>query len=70
MKSISKNIKIFQSHYIIKNYKKFKNKNILAFAGIGNPDSFFTLLEKVDLKLRIRFIFQIIIIIIKKKSKI
>ena len=57
LKSISKNIKIFQSHYIVKNYKKFKNKKILAFAGIGNPDSFFSLLEKSGLKIEDKIYF-------------
>ena len=57
LKSISKNIKIFQSHYKVKNYKKFKNKKILAFAGIGNPDSFFSLLEKSGLKIEDKIYF-------------
>ena len=44
--NISKNIKIFYSKYKPVNLNKFKNKKILAFAGIGNPDNFFnTLIE-------------------------
>ena len=38
-------IKIFYSKYIPENIQLFKNKNITAFAGIGNPENFFNLLE-------------------------
>ena len=40
LKSISNNIEIYQSKYVIKNPKKFRGKKILAFAGIGNPRNF------------------------------
>ena len=43
---ISKNIRIFYSEYLPKNISKFKNKNVFAFAGIGNPSNFFDLLTK------------------------
>ncbi len=40
-----KKIDIFYSKYKIRNLEKFKNKKIMAFAGIGNPSNFFDLLK-------------------------
>ena len=37
-------IKIFYSNYKPKNIDEFKNKKVIAFAGIGNPENFFDLL--------------------------
>jgi tetraacyldisaccharide 4'-kinase len=42
---INKYIKIFYSKYTPINIKKYKNKKILAIAGIGNPENFFNLLK-------------------------
>ena len=42
---------IFYSKYQINNLEKFKNKEILAFAGIGNPSNFFDLLKENNLNL-------------------
>ncbi len=50
--NISKNIKIFYSEYIPENIEKFKNKNLYAFAGIGNPDNFFELLTEYNLNVK------------------
>ena len=44
-------IKIFYSRYKPENIAEFQNKNIVAFAGIGNPENFFDLL--MDNKLNI-----------------
>tara|TARA_A100001011_G_scaffold198408_1_gene206715 strand:+ start:4789 stop:5715 length:927 start_codon:yes stop_codon:yes gene_type:complete len=52
LKSISDSIEIFQSKYEIKNLKKFRGKQILAFAGIGNPNNFFKLLKDNGLKIK------------------
>ena len=46
IKKISSKIEIFYSKYIPVNLDNFLKKNLLAFAGIGNPENFFKLLEK------------------------
>ena len=51
IKKISNNIKIFYTKYLPVNLKKFTNHNLLAFAGIGNPENFFDLLENNNLNL-------------------
>ena len=55
--NISNNIKIYYSKYIPSNIEKFKNKKLLAFAGIGNPNNFFELLREnnLDVKKTISF---------------
>ena len=49
--SKNKEIKIFYANYEPQNIKEFKNKKVVAFAGIGNPENFFDLLK--DNKLNI-----------------
>ncbi len=49
--SKNKEIKIFYANYIPKNINKFKNKKIIAFAGIGNPENFFDLLKDNNLNI-------------------
>ncbi len=46
-----KQSKIFYSKYKPKDINKIKNKKIFAFAGIGNPNNFFELLEENDLQI-------------------
>ena len=41
----NKEIKIFYTKYKVQNIDEFKNKKVIAFAGIGNPDCFFDLLK-------------------------
>tara|TARA_Y100000590_G_scaffold356827_1_gene411295 strand:- start:875 stop:1804 length:930 start_codon:yes stop_codon:yes gene_type:complete len=50
-KIFSKNekIKIFYSNYKPQNIHEFKNKKVIAFAGIGNPENFFDLLREEGL---------------------
>ena len=52
IKKVSNNIDIFYSKYLPINLEKFKNHNLLAFAGIGNPENFFDLLEENSLHLK------------------
>ena len=54
---INNNIDIFYSHYSPVEIDKFKNKRLLAVAGIGNPENFFRLLARNNLNLEKRFIF-------------
>ena len=51
IKSVSKSISIYYSKYLPNNINDFKNKDLLAFAGIGNPENFFDLLENNNLKI-------------------
>jgi len=43
--SKNKEIKIFYAKYEAQNIEEFENKKVTAFAGIGNPESFFSLLK-------------------------
>jgi tetraacyldisaccharide 4'-kinase len=52
IKKINKNVKIFYSKYKIKNLDKFKNKKVVAFAGIGNPSNFFDLLKENNITVK------------------
>ena len=44
--SKNKEIKIFYTKHKSQNISEFKNKKVIAFAGIGNPINFFNLLKK------------------------
>ena len=50
--SIYKNIKIFYTSYKPLNIDRFANKQLFAFAGIGNPNNFFNLLKKNGLNIK------------------
>jgi len=51
IKEASSDIEIYYSKYHPINIERFMSQNILAFAGIGNPENFFNLLEVNNLKL-------------------
>ena len=51
IKNINKNISIYYSKYLPTNVENFKDKKLLAFAGIGNTQNFFDLLEEKNLKI-------------------
>jgi len=53
----NKTLPIFYSEYKIKNLEKFTNKEIIAFAGIGNPSNFFDLLKEKNIMLKQTFSF-------------
>ena len=50
--NINSNLQIIYSKYKLTNKEKFNNKNILAFAGIGNPNNFFDLLKSNGLTVK------------------
>ena len=53
----NKEIKIFYMKYKAQNSDEFKNKKVIAFAGIGNPENFFNLLKdnKINVIEEIKF---------------
>ena len=54
---INKNLEFFYSTYKPINLGEFKNKKLLAIAGIGNPENFFNLIENNNLKINEKIIF-------------
>ncbi len=52
IRSISNEIKIFYSLYKLETKNISMKKNYLAFAGIGNPENFFSLLEAKGVRLK------------------
>ncbi len=54
---INNKIKIFYSVYKTENLDAFKNKHLLAIAGIGNPENFFQLIVENNLNIKKRLIF-------------
>ena len=55
--NINSKLKIFYSNYIPLNIDKFKDKRLLAIAGIGNPNNFFELLEDYNLNIEKKIAF-------------
>tara|TARA_B100000780_G_scaffold244281_1_gene187815 strand:+ start:5153 stop:6082 length:930 start_codon:yes stop_codon:yes gene_type:complete len=54
----SKNVSIYYAKYRPINLQKFTSKNLLAFAGIGNPVNFFNLLEENNLTIKKKISFS------------
>jgi tetraacyldisaccharide 4'-kinase len=54
---INRNLEIFYSNYIPTNLEEFRNKKLLAIAGIGNPENFFELIEANNLKIERKIVF-------------
>ena len=54
---INKNLEFFYSTYKPINLGEFKNKKLLAIAGIGNPENFFNLIENNNLTIDEKIIF-------------
>ena len=55
--NINKNLDIYYSSYKPSNLEEFEDKELLAIAGIGNPENFFQLLEKNGLKIKKKLIY-------------
>ncbi len=54
---INNKLKIFYSSYKPINLGDFKNKRLLAIAGIGNPENFFSLIEQNNLNVQKKIIY-------------
>ena len=57
IKKFSKNTNIYYSKYIPIKFEAFKKNNLLAFAGIGDPESFFKLLKLNGLNIEKKYNF-------------
>jgi len=57
IKKVSNNASIYYSRYLPINLDKFINHNLLAFAGIGNNENFFKLLQRNNLKITKKIFF-------------
>ena len=68
--NINKNLKIFYLIYKPQNLEQFKNKRLLAIAGIGNPENFLQLIEENKLRVEEKLIFPDHHIFHKLKLKI
>ena len=55
--NINKNLNIFYSYYKPVNLEEFKNKKLLALAGIGNPENFFEMIEGNSLKVEKKLVY-------------
>ena len=54
---INNNLEIYYSSYRPININEFNNKNLLAVAGIGNPENFFQLMEENGLNIKEKIIY-------------
>ena len=51
LKIYNNKLEFFYFNYFIKNVNEFKNKKLIPFAGIGNPENFFQLLKDSHLNI-------------------
>ena len=51
LKRYNSKIQFFYYNYLPKNIENYKNKKLIAFAGIGNPENFFELLKQNHLNI-------------------
>ena len=54
---INNNLEIYYSKYKPININEFKNENLLAVAGIGNPENFFQLIRENGLNIKEKIIY-------------
>ena len=54
---INQNLEIFYAYYKPENIDEFKNNELLALAGIANPENFFMMLEENNLNIREKLIY-------------
>ena len=64
---INNKVLIYYSKYIPQNINDFKEKKLFVFAGIGNPENFFKLLENNNIKIHRKFKFPDHYILSKKE---
>tara|TARA_A100001015_G_scaffold5095_1_gene6456 strand:- start:2682 stop:3614 length:933 start_codon:yes stop_codon:yes gene_type:complete len=64
---INQKVLIYYSKYTPQNINDFKEKKLFVFAGIGNPENFFKLLENNNLKIHRKFKFPDHYILSKKE---
>ncbi len=64
---INQKVLIYYSKYIPQNINDFKEKKLFVFAGIGNPENFFKLLENNNIKIHRKFKFPDHYILSKKE---
>ena len=67
---INNKLEIFYSSYEPTNLDQFKNSKLIALAGIGNPENFFQLLEKNNLKIKKKIVFPDHYVISKREIQI
>ncbi len=54
---VNQDLDIFYSKYKPSNINQFKNKKLLALAGIGNPENFFKLIDHHNLEIKKKMVF-------------
>lgn len=54
---INNKLQFFYTNYNLVNIEDFKNKKLLAIAGIGNPENFFKCIERHNLRIEKKLIF-------------